>query len=156
MKVINGRQAFDLDSFLVQPLFAHLATVSQGEPRESPVWFLWEEEKIWIIGNQRTDTFPTRIKNNPKCAIGIVSYNQREGTVFHAGFRGYGKIVPFDTLRAKRLLKRYLGNNETLWDGSRFVEPLKDVDAIFVCFTPETVVVREQTYTVDSNQLFDA
>jgi hypothetical protein len=26
-----------------------------------PVWFLWEDEAIWIIGNRKTDSFPGRI-----------------------------------------------------------------------------------------------
>jgi hypothetical protein len=31
-----------LDDLLQRPLFAHLSTVHEDEPRESPVWFLWE------------------------------------------------------------------------------------------------------------------
>jgi hypothetical protein len=28
---------------LAKPLMAHLSTVVKGEPRDSPVWFVWEE-----------------------------------------------------------------------------------------------------------------
>lgn len=31
-----------LDDLLQRPLFAHLSTVHEDGPRESPVWFLWE------------------------------------------------------------------------------------------------------------------
>jgi len=47
---------FDVDGFLQRPLMAHLATASAFGPRESPVWFLWEDEAIWLIGNSR-DSF---------------------------------------------------------------------------------------------------
>ncbi len=63
-------KSFNLDSFLDQPLFAHLATMSEEGPRESPVWFLWEEGYLWIIGTS-IDSFPKRIEKYPVCAIGI-------------------------------------------------------------------------------------
>jgi len=43
-----------MDDVLKRPLFAHLATASEHGPRESPVWFLWEDDAIWIIGNSKT------------------------------------------------------------------------------------------------------
>ena len=33
---------FDIVQVLEKPLMAHLSTVEGGEPRDSPVWFLWE------------------------------------------------------------------------------------------------------------------
>lgn len=47
----------DLDEFLARPLVAHLATASPDGPRESPVWFLWEQGSIWLVGTTR-DSFP--------------------------------------------------------------------------------------------------
>jgi hypothetical protein len=48
----------------------------------------------------------------------------------------------------KRLLSRYMGEIEQ-WD-SRFVEILDDTDYIFIRFEPETAVVRDQSYKVNS------
>ncbi len=144
---------FDLDEegarrlladLLSRPLFAHLATASEEGPRESPVWFLWEEGALWIIGNYKTDTFPKRVEREPRCAVGIVDFDPATGLVQHAGFRGRARLMPHDPGRMERLLNRYMGGRDA-WD-PRFVEILDDADYIFVRFEPETVVVRDQSY----------
>jgi hypothetical protein len=133
-----------LEEILARPLFAHLATDSAVGPRESPVWFLWEDEALWIIGNYKTDTFPARIE---RCALGIVDFNRASGLVQHAGFRGQAQLRPHDTERLRRLLSRYLGANLEEWD-ERFVKILGDTDYVFVRFEPETAVVRDQSFIV--------
>ncbi|HEX8707601.1 MAG TPA: pyridoxamine 5'-phosphate oxidase family protein [Pyrinomonadaceae bacterium] len=135
-----------IDEVLARPLFAHLATVAGQWPRESPVWFLWEEGALWIIGNYRTDSFPRRLEEEPRCAVGIVDFNLVTGRVHHVGFRGRARLEPHDAARMTRLLRRYLGEPGG-WD-SRFAEILDDADYIFVCFEPETAVVRDQSYSV--------
>jgi Pyridoxamine 5'-phosphate oxidase len=154
MKIIAQTGShFDLDEaaahslmndILARPLFAHLATSSESGSRESPVWFLWEEGALWIIGNYQTDSFPKRIERDPRCAIGVVDFNVSTGLVQHVGFRGLASLQPHDEERMKRLLRRYMGEPET-WD-SRFVEILGDTDYILIRFEPETVVVRDQSY----------
>lgn len=133
-----------LADILSRPLFAHLATASDEGPRESPVWFLWEEGALWVIGNYSTDTFPKRIEREPRCAVGIVDFDAATGLVQHAGFRGRARLTPHDPARMERLLTRYMGERDA-WD-TRFVEILDDADYIFVRFEPETVVVRDQSY----------
>lgn len=134
-----------LEEILARPLFAHLATNSELGPRESPVWFLWEDEAVWIIGNYKTDTFPARIEAEPRCALGIVDFDRSSGLVQHVGFRGQAHLLPHDAERLKRLLRRYLGQHLENWD-ERFVDILGDTDYVFVCFVPETAVVRDQSY----------
>jgi hypothetical protein len=58
---LDEESAHRLMNYLTRPLFAHLTTASEHGPRESLVWFLWEDEAIWIIGNRKTDSFPGRI-----------------------------------------------------------------------------------------------
>ncbi|MDQ0252676.1 putative pyridoxamine 5'-phosphate oxidase family protein [Evansella vedderi] len=143
MKIIkNKRWDMDLEEFLKKPLFAHLATAVGDYPRDSPVWFHWEEEKLWIIGTA-TDTFPKRIKNNPKCAIGIIDFNVETGLVLHVGFRGVATVEPFNTAITNRLLSKYLGPDEKNWD-PRFRN--LDNSNVLICFVPKTVVVRDQSY----------
>ena len=68
-----------MNDVLTRPLFAHLATASEHGPRESPVWFLWEAGAIWIIGNNKTDSFPARITWSHHCALGVlISISQRD------------------------------------------------------------------------------
>ena len=144
---------FDLDEeaahrlmweILSRPLFAHLATDSEDGPRESPVWFLWENGALWIIGNSQTDSFPKRIAREPRCAVGVVDFGVSTGLVQHVGFRGRARLEPHDAHRMKRLLSRYMGEMET-WD-ARFVEILDDTNYIFIRFEPDTAVVRDQSY----------
>jgi hypothetical protein len=154
MKIIRETGSlFDLDEeaaghlmreILARPLFAHLATHSDDGPRESPVWFLWEEDALWIIGNYQTDSFPRRIEREPRCAVGIVDFDVATGLVQHVGFRGRARLEAHDASRMKRLLGRYMGEQEN-WD-PRFVEILDDTDYIFIRFEAETVVVRDQSY----------
>jgi hypothetical protein len=143
----DSRSRSLLEEVLSRPLFAHLATDSELGVRESPVWFLWEDEALWIIGNYETDTFPKRIELEPRCAIGIVDFDLLTGLVQHVGFRGRATVHPHDESRAKRLLSRYLGENQEQWD-TRFVEVLGDANFVFVRFEPETAVVRDQSYVV--------
>ena len=46
---------FDIDEFLNRPLIAHLSTSSDTGPQHSPVWYLWEEQKIWLVDLQYLD-----------------------------------------------------------------------------------------------------
>ena len=139
-----------LADLLSRPLFAHLATASEEGPRESPVWFLWEDGALWIIGNYSTDTFPRRVEREPRCAVGVVDFDPATGLVQHAGFRGRARLTPHDPARMERLLTRYMGGRGR-WD-ARFVEILDDADYVFVRFEPETVVVRDQSYELDKGE----
>ena len=135
-----------MNDVLSRPLFAHLATSSEAGARESPVWFLWEEGALWIIGNYRTDSFPKRIERDPRCAVGVVDFDPSAGLVRHVGFRGRAALRPHDEERIGRILGRYMGRQET-WD-PRFVEVLGDTDYVLVRFEPETAVVRDQSYKI--------
>jgi hypothetical protein len=54
-KVSSGdREIFDLDEFLSRPLYGHLAHDSGHGPRDSPVWFHWDGQDLWMIGGARS------------------------------------------------------------------------------------------------------
>jgi hypothetical protein len=135
-----------VEDVLSRPLFAHLSTASDEGPRDSPVWFLWEDGALWVIGNRKTDSFPVRIAREPRCAVGVVEFDPSNGLVRHVGFRGRAYLEPHDAERMKRLLRRYMGEQAD-WD-SRFVEILDDEDYGFVRFVPEKAVARDQSYRV--------
>jgi hypothetical protein len=152
MKLIHDRpRTVDLNEFFSRPLFAHLATDSDDGPRESPVWFLWEDDAVWIIGSRRDNTFPGRIEREPRCAIGITDFERERGIVHHIGMRGRASVEPFDAERASRLLGRYLGERMESWD-RRFREALEDSDNVLIRFVPTTVVARDQSYEVGKNR----
>jgi Pyridoxamine 5'-phosphate oxidase len=148
VKLIRDRpRTVNVEEFLARPLVAHLSTASPDGPRDSPVWFLWEEEALWILASRRTDTFPMRIEREPRCAVGV-DFDPTSGRVQHVGFRGRAAIEPFDPDRARRLLSRYLGRDENSWD-DRFRRTLERADQeLLVRFVPDTAVARDASYDV--------
>lgn len=143
MNLVNGSKDM-LEEILSRPLFAHLSTVEKNEPRDSPVWFLWENERIWILGSYQTNSFTRRIEKESNCAVGIVDFNRETGLVHHVGLRGKAELQSHQEDKVKRLFTKYMGH-EKHWD-PRFKAVLGDSDWLLVCFTPNSVVVRDQSY----------
>lgn len=135
---------FDVDDFLRQPLVAHLATASPDGPRESPVWFLWEAGELWLVGNQR-DSFPKRLRDEPRCAVGVVDFDLARGRLRHVGIRGTGSVEALDHGRLSRFLVRYLGNDPTLWNQS-FRARVIDRLELMIRIHPLSIVARDQSY----------
>jgi hypothetical protein len=139
----GNRDIFDLDEFLSRPLYAHLAHSAERGPRDSPVWFHWQDGFIWIIGGT---SFPENLKREPRCAIGIVDWNLATGLCQHVGLRGRAEVLPFDAEKARMIFRRYFGPDEHEWDG-RFADVLTgELGLEIVRFIPETVIVRDQSY----------
>jgi hypothetical protein len=147
----GNRELFDLEEFLSRPLFAHLATTCENGPRESPVWFLWEDGSIWIIGGK---TFPLNIQRDARCAIGIVDFDRATGLVHHVGFRGSAVVRAFDKEIGKKIFRRYVGPDENEWDPLFDDVRTGNPDLVLVRFQPETVVIRDQSYKV-AGKYFD-
>jgi len=147
-KVSKGsHDIFDLNEFLSRPLFAHLAHDAKDGSRESPVWFYWDGDSLWIIGGT---SFPTNLKREPTCAIGIVDWNVATGRLHHVGMRGHAEVVPFDVEIAKTIFRKYFGPAEEEWD-ERFADVLTgDKGLELVRFFPATVIMRDQSYVPTS------
>jgi hypothetical protein len=150
MKIIEqsvsggGRTVFDLEEFLSRPLYAHLAHNSDHGPRESPVWFRWDGQAVWIIGGT---SFPANLKRDPRCALGIVDWDQATGLSHHVGMRGVAEVLPFDRALAKAIFRRYFGPDEADWDPRfDYAATGDEANLTLVRFVPETVVVRDQSY----------
>jgi hypothetical protein len=143
-KVSAGDGAiFDLDEFLSRPLYAHLAHNSEQGPRESPVWFHWDGQALWIIGGT---TFPANLKREPRCALGIVDWDLATGRSHHVGVRGRAEVLPFDSGMARTIFRRYFGPDESDWD-RRFDDVFTgELGLEMIRVTPETVVIRDQSY----------
>ena len=143
-KVSAGDGAiFELDEFLSRPLYAHLAHNSEQGPRESPVWFHWDGQAVWIIGGT---TFPANLKRDPRCALGIVDWDPATGRSHHVGIRGRAEVLPCDGAMARTIFRRYFGPDETDWD-RRFDDVFSgELGLEMVHITPETVVIRDQSY----------
>ena len=142
-KVDDGQRAiFDLDEFLSRPLFAHLSTASDDGPRESPVWFLWQNGVVWIIGGE---SFPKNVQGEPRVAIGFVDFNPETGRLHHVGMRGVAAVLPYSQETASLIVQKYCGPAEH-WD-RRFDDIRSGECALpMIRFVPKTVVMRDQSY----------
>lgn len=142
--VSSSDDDFEIRQVLDMPLMAHIATASADGSRHSPVWFLWEDGAIWLIGTTR-DSFPRRLRLDPRCAIGVVHFDLERGILLHVGMRGSATVLPIDRDRLHRLLRRYLGDDERAWD-AEFRHTVIDPLDLMVKFVPETIVARDQSY----------
>ena len=79
--------------------------------------------------------------------LGIVDWEPATGLSHHVGMRGRAEVLPFDRATAKTIFRRYFGPDEDDWD-PRFDYSAtgEEVGLTMVRFTPETVVVRDQSY----------
>ncbi|MGE4251121.1 MAG: pyridoxamine 5'-phosphate oxidase [Parvibaculaceae bacterium] len=142
--MITMAMDFDPQEILIKPLMAHLATGSPESPRDSPLWFLWEDGAVWLVGNS-DDSFPARLLAEPRCAIGIVDFDIARGILRHVGIRGHADILAMDGARLLRLLERYLGPESAEWNTWFRTEIIQPLD-LMIRITPASIVAREMSY----------
>lgn len=138
--MIFAQKDFEIEDVLCKPLMAHLATVDDGAPRDSPVWFLWEDSCLWIFGTS-TDSFVKRLQAEPKCAVGIVEYDLEKGILKHVGIRGAASLASCDKDRLMRFVAQYLGRdkqNHNPW----FIENVVDPLDVMIRVVPESIVAK--------------
>jgi hypothetical protein len=121
MRIIRDRsRSVDLDEFLSRPLFGYLATASDAGSRVSPVWFLWEEEAIWIIGNRETDSFPARIERDSRSAFAIVDFDRKAGSSSTLACGGEQASCPStESAQGGSCIAIWARTNQ--WDAQRFI-----------------------------------
>ena len=143
MSVINQKD-FELDAVLQKPLVAHLSTVEVDEPRDSPVWFIWEDESVWIFGTSK-DSFVKRLKQEPRCALGVVDFDLDKGVLRHVGIRGTSQVGNVDHSRLVRFVSKYLGGDQEMWN-EWFVKNVVDPIDVMVRITPKSIVAKDVSF----------
>jgi hypothetical protein len=141
VKVVDSE--FNIDEFLRRPLMASFTTLSESGPRETPVWFLWEDGALWIIASSGSG-FPGRLAHDGRSAVGIVDFDLDRGFLQHLGLRGTACVVPMDASRRSRLVQRYLGCEDT-WN-PWFKHAVIERQNVLIRFVPETAVARDHSY----------
>lgn len=145
MKIIENSLNIDLHEFMKKPLFAHLATVGENGPTDSPVWCLLENGYLWVCTDILNDSFGKRIIKDKRCAMGIVDYDHTTGKLHHVGFRGTAAVIDFNVDIGARIFAKYLGPDKKNWP-DWFKHFLQDENARLIQFTPKTVVMRDRSY----------
>ncbi|MBL8578751.1 MAG: pyridoxamine 5'-phosphate oxidase family protein [Mesorhizobium sp.] len=104
---------------------ANLATLHKDGPRNSPVWFIWEDDVLWMLGEEGGGAVG-RLQRDPRCAVEIVDFDNEAGILLHCGLRGEASVEPPSSARFRRLLRKYLGQEE-LWN-RWFIENIAQID----------------------------
>ena len=138
---------FEPSLLLHRPLMANLATVSRdGSPRNAPMWFIWESNKLWLLSSINSSSL-NRLKINPNCAVEIVDFNPNEGILLHLGLRGSATITPMDVNRFERLLAKYLGKkaNWNKWF-IKNIARIDDPEGRMICLASESIFSNNVSY----------
>lgn len=138
---------FDPEVLLRRPLMAQLASQGSDGPRTTPVWFIWEDDAIWMLGAVGSST-TTRLMADPACAVDIVEFDVEAGILLHLGLRGRADVQPGDPARFRRLLAKYLGPDPAQWN-TWFVEAIADIDSPdnqFLMLKPDSIFTNNVSY----------
>jgi hypothetical protein len=119
-------KTFDPAEMLMLPLMANLATIGADGPRNSPVWFLWDGDALWMLGHKDASSVK-RLIADPRCAVEIVHYDNADGVLGHLGFRGSATIEAMNPELFRRLPVKYLGPDEASWN-PWFIENVAMID----------------------------
>ena len=139
--------AFDPEDILHWPLMANLATTSADGPRNAPVWFIWEDGALWLLGSAHGSSVK-RLRDDPRCAVEIVHFDNESGILLHLGFRGRATIEASSASRFKRLLSKYLGRDESTWN-RWFIDHIAcidDPDGRMIRLEPESTFTNNVSY----------
>jgi len=139
--------SFNSEALLTRPLMANLATLDVEGPRNAPVWFIWEEDALWMLGSENGSSV-RRLRADDRCAVEIVEFDRAAGILLHLGLRGRATIEPMSRPRFERLLDKYLGSDRSQWN-PWFIENVACIDAPdgrLIRLAPETRFTNNVSY----------
>jgi hypothetical protein len=133
---------FDLEGFLAQPLVARVAAAG---PSVRAVWFLWEDGAFWwLTGNW--SRLPSILKADPRVALVVDTCDLETGEVLQVTAAGEGEIYQLDPGRARRILRRYLGGDESRWPERLTVRTLHNPATRMIRVQPSRLGARSVSY----------
>lgn len=139
---------FDPEDVLCLPLVATLATrAADGAPRTAPVWFQWEADALFMLGDEGSSSL-RRIEQDPRVAVDIIEYDNARGIMRHLGLRGRASIEPMGAAVFRRLLSRYLGPDEHLWNPWFIdnVAKISDPAGRLLCLAPDSIFTNDVSF----------
>jgi hypothetical protein len=140
-------QAFDPALLLDAPLMAILGTLSPDGPRTAPVWFLWEDGALWMLGDDRSASV-RRLSADPRCSVEITEFDAEAGVLRHLGLRGRAEVLPMDSVLFRRLLAKYLGPDPATWN-AWFIDTVArpdDPSGRLIRLVPDSVFTNDVSY----------
>ena len=135
-------EGFDLDGFLAQPLVARVA--ARG-PSILAVWFLWEDGAFWWLTGGWSRLSAT-LKADPSVALVVDTCDLATGEVLQLSAEGEAEIYQLDSGRARRLLRRYLGADESRWSERFKSGTFHDPTTRLIRLEPTRMRARDLSY----------
>lgn len=135
-------EGFDLDGFLAQPLVARVA--ARG-PSILAVWFLWEDGAFWWLTGGWSRLSAT-LKAEPSVALVVDTCDLATGEVLQLSAEGEAEIYQLDSGRARRILRRYLGADESHWPERFKSGTFHDPTTRLIRLEPTRVRARDLSY----------
>lgn len=146
---VDGNPRQVAEALLALPVFCFVGmhSIDGTAPRVSPLWFLWEDDALWILGDTE-ESHTSRLQHHSDVAVAVVDYDAASGRLQHLGIRGSVSFEPYDGERAFRLLSRYLGSDPSDWDSDMFTDPRKEDNDrwTIIRISPKSVVLRDFSY----------
>lgn len=109
-----------------------------------PVWYLWEDGVFWWLSGAWS-RLPDRLLSDPAVALVVDTCDLRTGEVRQVTATGTADVHAYEAARARRLLRRYLGEDEHTWDG-RFDPGAAAPGAVLIRLVPERIAARDMSY----------
>ena len=104
----------EIDEVLAEPITAQLAT---NGPTIRSVWFEWDGKAFWIISGPWAKLF-SRVQSDPKVALCVDVADFQSGRVMQICAYGEVDVRDYDVELVRRMLRRYLGDEEESWSDS--------------------------------------
>jgi general stress protein 26 len=138
---------FHPSQLLERPLMANVASVAaDGTPRNAPMWYIWEENAIWLLGSSSSSSIK-RLKIKPNCAVEIIDFNREDGILLHLGLRGVATIMPMDRKSLSTSAQKYVENPEN-WNAwfTNTVAKIDDPAGRLIRLKPDTTFTNNVSY----------
>ena len=144
MKIVNAIPGFGpplseqrVRDFLVNSkLNLQLATIdSKGEPTIHPVWYIFENEKLYLATPKKSKKAQNAVKNN------LIYYSIDDENIPYKGVKGKGKVRLLEDIDsnlkiAEKIILKYMGSLEN--DIGKFIiSQIKDGSETILEITPK-------------------
>lgn len=134
--------SIEASEFLSGKLIGRLATAStNGQPHVVPVWFLWENEALWI-SSYRSTRKVIDLERNPKSAI-VIDVEESGGGLTAVMIEGNCELITQSRAEAQKMIEKiylkYLGP-----EGIREKDPqtwLHSPENVLLKLTPNRIKV---------------
>ncbi len=113
-------------------------------PPCGPLWYLCEEQAFWWLTGAWSK-LGELLERDPRVALVVDTCDLERREVLQVTARGRAEVRPFDSDRARRWGRRYLGPNERHWrrfQGDVFDDPTTR----FVVLAPAALRARDLSY----------